>query len=70
MNLLAEKEIIIKEIQTCNEEWVIKAIKRILHDDSEIDIDLYNNELEEAEMQIKNGEYISHEALIEKMKAW
>ena len=30
MNLLAEKEIIIKEIQTCNEEWVIKAIKRII----------------------------------------
>ena len=70
MNLVTEKEIIIKEIQSCEEEWVLKAIKRILHTEDEIDILSYNQELDEAEKQIAKGEFITHEDLIEKMKEW
>jgi len=70
MSIELERELIIKEIQNCDEEWVLKAIRRILHNENEVDIELYNKELDDAEKEIENGHFISHEELVKKSKTW
>jgi len=70
MSIELERELIIKEIQNCDEEWVLKAIRRILHNENEVDIELYNKELDDAEKEIENGDFISHEELVKKSKTW
>ena len=35
-----------------------------------ISIEQYNKEIDEAETEFANGEYITHEAMVKKMKQW
>lgn len=70
MSIKLEKELIIREINNCDEEWVLKAIRRILYNHDEIDLEVYNKDLEEAEQEIEHGKFITQEELKNKVKTW
>lgn len=52
----------------------IKAIYTLLEDEIEqdggINLEQYNKEIDEAEAEFANGEYITHEAMVKKIKQW
>ena len=52
----------------------IKAIYTLLEDDIEqserISLEQYNKEIDEAEAEFQNGDYISHEAMTARVKQW
>lgn len=52
----------------------IKAIYTLLEDDIEqserISLEQYNKEIEEAEAEFEEGDYISHEAMRSRVKQW
>ena len=56
------------------DEKQIRAIYTLLKKDIEenkrISIEQYNQELEEAEAEYENGEYISHEEMTKRVKQW
>ncbi|MDQ6761630.1 MAG: hypothetical protein M3015_03260 [Bacteroidota bacterium] len=56
------------------EEKKARAIYTIFEEEikqhTPISIEQYNKELDEAEAEFENGEYITHEAMIKKMKQW
>ena len=51
---------------------VIKSFLSLKNDGSEapLSIEQYNKELEEAEAEYQNGDYITHEELVKKIKTW
>ena len=54
------------------DEKKIKAIYTLLEDeieqDGRISLEQYNKEIDEAEAEFANGEYITHEAMVKKIK--
>ncbi len=60
-------------IQTVNEEK-LRAIYTLLENDIEdygrISLEQYNKELEGAEAEFKNGEYISNPEMTKRVKQW
>ena len=56
------------------EEKKVKAIYTIFEEEinkgERISIEQYNKEIEEAEAEFQNGEYITHEAMVKKVKQW
>lgn len=55
------------------EEKKVKAIYTIFEEEIEggcIRIEQYNNELAEAEAEFENGDYISQEEMLKKIKQW
>ena len=52
----------------------IKAIYTLLEEDikqgERISVEQYNKEIDEAEAEFENGEYITHEAMVKKIKQW
>lgn len=63
MNIETEKILIINEIKNIREEWVVKAIKKIL------DID-YEAEVNEEHRQILNDRIASYEANPSQVLEW
>ncbi|MFN8283116.1 MAG: hypothetical protein U0U67_07860 [Chitinophagales bacterium] len=51
---------------------ILTVIKSFLHlkQDNQINIEQYNKEIDEALLQIKNGEFLSQEDLEEESKTW
>ena len=51
---------------------ILTVIKSFLHlkQESQINIEQYNKEIDEALLQIKNGEFITQEDLEEESKKW
>ena len=51
---------------------ILTVIKSFLHlkQESQINIEQYNKEIDEALLQIKNGEFITQEDLEEESKTW
>ena len=56
------------------EEKKAKAIYTLFEEEikqgERISIEQYNKELDEAEAEFANGEYITHEAMVKKVKQW
>jgi predicted transcriptional regulator len=52
----------------------VKAMYALLKDDikqeERISIEQYNKEIDEAEAEVKRGEFITHEELLQKIKKW
>jgi hypothetical protein len=52
----------------------VKAMYALFEDDieqcSHISIEQYNQELDEAESEFENGEYITHDAMVKQVKQW
>ncbi len=74
MDIHSEKELLIKEINQVEDLALLKALKSLLHyglqKDGRISIEQYNRELDEAELEIDRGDFITHEELKKQMKEW
>ena len=60
--LKESKERIIQEIQLLEDEWILKAIQKLL--DIKDDIEQYNKDIDLSMEQYKNGNYKTQEELI------
>lgn len=75
MNIQIERSILIKKLEQINDPLLIQALKHMIdfglrEKEERISIEQYNLELDEAEAEMDQGEYISHEDLKEQMKKW
>ena len=74
MDIHSEKALLIKEINQVDDLALLKALKSLLHyglqKEGRISIEQYNRELDEAEVEIDNGYFITHEQFIKEMKEW
>lgn len=56
------------------EEKEVKAIYTLFEEEikqgERISIEQYNKEIDEAEAEFVNGEYITHKAMLKKLKQW
>ncbi len=73
MTSIAIRKKLVSYMQEADEKKV-KAIYALLEDDIEkeghINIEQYNKELEEAEAEFANGNYISNAAMKKRIKQW
>lgn len=65
-----KKRLIIQEIQLVEEEWILKAIEKLLDMDDEIDLRAYNQDIEVSLRQVAEGDSITQEDLEEESKKW
>ena len=77
MDIQSEKEALIKALSETNDEALIKAIHQMIEysikRDEEflgISVDDYNRELLEAEKRIKDGNFVTHDEAVKRIKAW
>ncbi|MCH6236420.1 hypothetical protein [Cognataquiflexum rubidum] len=74
MDIKAERELIIRELQEVEDISLLKAIKAVLHygmkNEGRISIEQYNHELLEAEKEIDSVDFTTHEELKSQMKQW
>lgn len=65
-----KKRLIIQEIQQVEDEWILKAIGKLLDLEEVIDIVEYNNDINTSMEQFKTGKYLSQEELERESKKW
>jgi hypothetical protein len=74
MDIKSERALLIRELEQVEDMSLLQAIKAVLHyglkNEGRISIEQYNREIEEAEEEIKRGEFTVHEGLKKQMKAW
>lgn len=75
MDVQSEKLALIKRLEQINDQSLIQVLKHIIDFASgenyeRISIDQYNREINEAEIEMDRGDYISHEDFKEQMKKW
>ena len=74
MDINAERELLVEEIKQVDDILLLKAIKTVLHyglkHEGRISVEQYNAELLEAELEIENGHFTTHEELKKQMKQW
>lgn len=72
MDIKAERDLLIKELQQVDDIWLLKTIKAVLHyglqAEGKISLEQYNKELEEADARIDRGEFITHEVAINRIR--
>lgn len=64
------KERIIQEIQLVEDEWILKAIQKLLDIEEDIDIEQYNKDIDESLVQYKNGNYKTQAEVEAASKKW
>ncbi|HUH74930.1 MAG TPA: hypothetical protein VLZ75_11070 [Chitinophagales bacterium] len=69
-DLKEKKRLIIQELQLVEDEWILKAIGKLLDLEEDIDIEDYNKDLDISMEQFKNGEYKTQEQLEIDSKKW
>lgn len=74
MNINVERALLIKELEQVEDISLLQKIKALLHpsleDEGRISVEQYNREIEEAEEEIRQGNFITHEELKKQMKSW
>lgn len=69
-DLKEKKSLIIQELQLVEDEWILKAIGKLLDLEEDIDIEDYNKDLDISMEQFKNGKYKTQEQLEIDSKRW
>lgn len=65
-----KKQLIINEIKDVEDEWILKAIQKLLDIDDNIDIEQYNKDIDESMLQYKNGKYKTQAEVETISKKW
>ena len=73
MTTLAIRQKLSAYLQVADDKKV-KAMYALLEDDikmgESVSIQQYNKEIDEAEMEYQNGDFITHEAMLNEIKKW
>lgn len=73
LNLDAERNLVARMVLATGDINVIEQVKEILlkaSPEGRISIQQYNDEIDEAVRDVKNGNYITHEEVIALTKEW
>jgi hypothetical protein len=80
MRIKEEKREIANLLKHTNEEWILKAVKRLLQNEVDysysaihggnLSIEEYNRQLNEADKRISKGQFTSHEKAVKAMSKW
>ena len=70
MDIQATKIKLAHLILDTDKEQVLRQIQNIFQNETRISVEQYNQELDEADAEIDNGEFITHEDLKREMKKW
>ena len=74
MDINAERFLLIKELQRVEDISLLQAIKAVLHyglqSEGRISLEQYNRELDEAEARIDQGDFVTHEEAVNRIKGW
>jgi hypothetical protein len=74
MDINSEKAILIKEIEQLQDISLVRVLKSMLHyglkNEGRISVELYNRELEEADAEIENGDFLTHEDAVKEVRSW
>jgi len=75
MNINNERALLIEELKQVDDISLLKKIKTLLHsyvlkNEGRISIEQYNRELDEAEKEIRRGNFITHEDFKKQMESW
>ncbi len=74
MDVKTEKANLLRDLKQVEDISLLRAmrymIRYALKKEGRISIEQYNRELEEAEKEVGNGPFITHEKLKAKMKQW
>lgn len=64
------KHLIIKEIQQVDDEYILKAIEKILDIDVSLNVEEYNKDLDSSMKQYKSGQVKTQEQIEIESKNW
>ncbi len=74
MDINAERSSLIKELQQIEDISLLRALKYMVHyglkNEGRISIEQYNNELDEAEVRVAKGEFLTQEEVEKMAKKW
>lgn len=74
MDINIERSLLIKELQLVEDPSLLQAIKAVLYyglkNEGRISIEQYNKELDEANVRIDAGEFITQEDLEKEASKW
>lgn len=58
------------KLTVVQKESLLGVIKSFANSEVRITLEQYNEEIEEAEAEFENGEYITHEEMVRRIKEW
>ena len=74
MDINAERSLLIKELQQVEDISLLQAIKAVLYyglkNEGHISIEQYNRELDEANVRVASGKFITQEDLEKEAAQW
>lgn len=74
MDINAERDMLIKEIQQVEDMSLLQALKAVLHyglqTEGKISVEQYNREIDAAERRIDQGEFTDHDDAVNQIRQW
>ncbi len=70
MSLQTEKLELLEWLATLRDKALIKELVEWKRAHQRVSIDQYNKELEQADQEIENGDFLTHEEALKEIRSW
>jgi predicted transcriptional regulator len=70
MNIRAQKLELLEWMASLQDKALINELMKWKEEHQRINVEQYNQELEEADTEIDRGDYLTHEEAIKKIRSW